>query len=116
MVEARLAAMPDVHPPEPDDELPAYRFVRSRDDTVLGQARFANGSLIVLTNSIERADALRSRVERTCGGLLRHRAREHADPLSKAAAPITAALMTRSTSRMKSGGPIAQSYRLASPR
>jgi len=36
------------------------------------------------TNSVERADRLRARLEAGCGGLLRHRAREHGDPLSSA--------------------------------
>ena len=98
LVRARLAALPEVHPPEPDDESPAYAFVRSRDDTVLGRAWFAIGSLLVETDSIERADALRSRVERTCGRLLRHRAREHADPLSTAAPPIDRSPRPASTS------------------
>lgn len=39
-----------------------------------------SGKLMRDTNSIERADALRKLVEKSCQGLLQHRLREHSDP------------------------------------
>ena len=36
--------------------------------------------LMLETNSIERADALRKLVEKSCQGLLQHRLREHSNP------------------------------------
>ena len=90
-VEARLAAMEGVEPPA-DDGDPAYVFfppgAAQPDDgqrTVLGVARFTDTSLRVDSNSVERADALRARIEAACGDDIRHRAREHADPTSDAA-------------------------------
>ncbi|MDP8999727.1 MAG: hypothetical protein M3O46_06420, partial [Myxococcota bacterium] len=54
------------------------------ENTVLGHLTLEEGRLRLETNSIERADRLRARLETGCGGLLRHRIREHADPLSNA--------------------------------
>jgi hypothetical protein len=54
----------------------------SWENTVIGRARLEEAALRLETNSRERADTLRARVEAACGGLLRHRVREHADPLS----------------------------------
>jgi len=88
-VRAHLAAMEDVAPPEPHEEPPAFVFRRSRivrgeevEAIVVGVARLAGAELRIETNSIARADALRARVEAACGARLRHRAREHSDPLS----------------------------------
>ncbi|MDY7231312.1 SEC-C metal-binding domain-containing protein [Hyalangium rubrum] len=52
----------------------------SWDNTLVGSARVAEASLRLETNSVERADALRARVEAACAGLLTHRKREHCDP------------------------------------
>jgi hypothetical protein len=52
---------------------------------VLGEALLGGRRLRVVTNSVERADRLRRQIERACKGLLRHRAREHSDPLSAGA-------------------------------
>jgi len=91
-VEACLADLPGVEPPDPEDEEPAYVFLRegnrrhaSWENTVLGRGRVEGDTLRLETNSRERADALRSSVEAACGPRIRHRAREHADPLSKPA-------------------------------
>jgi len=46
----------------------------------VGSAVVEASRLRLETNSVERADALRSSVEAACGGLLKHRVREHADP------------------------------------
>ena len=64
------------------------RMHASWENTVVGRASLTGAALRLETNSRERADALRARVEAACGGLLRHRAREHADPLSP---PVQAA-------------------------
>ena len=50
--------------------------------TVIGSVRVQDGALRIESNSVERADALRERVEQTCSGLLRHRGRVHEDPLT----------------------------------
>ena len=91
-VEAGLAAMEGVDPPAGGDADPVYVFFppggAQPDDgqrTVTGVARFTEASLRVDTNSLERADALRARIEAACGSEIRHRAREHADPTSDAA-------------------------------
>ena len=55
----------------------------ARGDPLLGSVRIARDRLRVETNSIARADALRQRVEEACGDLVRHRTREHVDPLSE---------------------------------
>jgi hypothetical protein len=51
---------------------------------IRGRVWLANGKLHLECNSRERADALRARLEEVCDGLVRHRAREHADPQSEA--------------------------------
>jgi len=91
-VEACLADLPGAEPPDPEDEEPAYVFLRegnrqhaSWESTVIGRAQVEGSTLRLETNSRERADALRSTVEAACGPRIRHRAREHADPLSKPA-------------------------------
>jgi hypothetical protein len=55
---------------------------RGWDNTIVGSASISGQTLRVETNSRERADALRQRLEAACGERIRHRAREHADPLS----------------------------------
>jgi hypothetical protein len=47
---------------------------------VVGHVEVGDGTLRVETNSVARADAVRRDVEAACGSLVRHRAREHADP------------------------------------
>ena len=97
-VESRLAALEGVEAPDPDDEQPAYTFLRpgnlrrenavpSLENTVIGRAWLSGSGLHVETNSRERADALRERIEAACGDLIRHRARDHSDPLSSAQPP-----------------------------
>lgn len=91
-VESLLAALDGVEAPEPGEASPAYVFLRpgnrmnaGLDTTVLGHVRLSDTSLAIETNSRARADALRARVEAACGEQVRHRAREHSDPLSKRA-------------------------------
>jgi len=92
-VESRLAGMEGVEVDESEEDAAVYVFLTpgnplhaSWENTVIGRARLAGAALRLETNSRERADALRGRVEAACGDLLRHRAREHADPLSPAVA------------------------------
>jgi hypothetical protein len=95
-IERRLAGMEGV---EADGEAepggaafvfltPGNRMHAAWENTWIGRACLSGAGLRLETNSRERADRLRARVESACAGLLRHRAREHADPLS---APLTAA-------------------------
>jgi hypothetical protein len=75
-------------PSEADSRLTFYKpgnaIHAHWENTVLGHVTLEGDRLRLETNSIERAGRLRARVETGCGGLLRHRAREHADPLSSA--------------------------------
>ncbi|MHC4932733.1 MAG: SEC-C metal-binding domain-containing protein [Planctomycetota bacterium] len=86
-VTARIAALDGVLPPDPGDVEPTYDFLRN--DTLLGHARLSGNGLRLDTNSVARADALRRRIEKACEGLVRHRAREHSDPLSE---PVRSAI------------------------
>jgi hypothetical protein len=68
-----------------------FRFVAAAapgtglETVTVGLAHVGAHTLRVETNSRERADALRARIEAACPGLLSHRAREHVDPRSAAA-------------------------------
>jgi hypothetical protein len=99
-VAARIAAMDGVLPPNRDDADPSYDFLRdptpggppARGATLLGSLRLSGDRIRIETNSIVRADALRQRVQETCDDLIRHRTREHTDPLSE---PLREALAER---------------------
>ena len=69
----------------------------SWQNTIIGGATLAGTRLRVDTNSVRRADALRERVQIACGDLIRHRAREHSDPM--------VALEERMASRESEKGP-----------
>jgi len=96
-VEGRLAELEEVDPPESGESPPVYVFLRSGnalhkswENTVVGHGKLLATSLQLETNSKSRADVLRARVEGVCGGLISHRAREHADPVSdKASLSVT---------------------------
>jgi hypothetical protein len=47
------------------------------------RAAVSKGKLRLESNSVQRADTLRRQVESACGGLLRHRGRNHSDPRSE---------------------------------
>ncbi len=86
-VESSLKAIEGVE--SPDDADPRYVFLRggptARDDegpTVLGCATLEGGELRLETNSRERADALRARLESACPELLTHVRRDHANPVA----------------------------------
>ena len=88
-VARRLAALEGVRS-EGDAGAERFVFLAARragalGETVLGEAQLSGAFLRLEANSRERADALRARVEAACGDALRHRAREHADPLSRRA-------------------------------
>lgn len=84
-VRDRLAALPQVMGPEPDGGGGEAFVFLGRNEVVLGEARLCARALRVDTNSVERADRLRRKIERACQDLLRHRVREHSDPLGHAA-------------------------------
>jgi hypothetical protein len=98
---ACLAAMDGVDAPQGDASDQSYMFngiggVSQQDGarTMLARATLGKGKLRVETNSVERADRYRERIETACGGRIRHRTREHSDPLALlekyrgAAAPV----------------------------
>ena len=86
---ACLAAMDGVDPPRGKASDAGYLFHDPEDPlqqdwkrTLLARAVLGNGKLRVETNSVERADRLRERIEAACGGRIAHRTREHSDPLA----------------------------------
>jgi len=92
-VEARLAALENVEQPDPDQDPTVYTFLRpgnpmhaNWENTLIGRAQLSGSRLRLETNSRERADALRERIEAACGDRIRYRVREHTDPLSPKAA------------------------------
>ena len=86
---ACLAAMDGVDAPQGNASDPSYLFhgpgSASQQDgtrTLLARATLDKGKLRVETNSVERANRFRERIEAACGGRIRHRTREHSDPLA----------------------------------
>lgn len=59
---------------------PGNRMNPSWPNTVIGMAKLKEDALLLETNSLKRADALRGLVEGTCPGLLEHEGRRHMDP------------------------------------
>jgi hypothetical protein len=55
--------------------------------TTIGTIRIEGTTLVVLTNSVERADSLRKRIEDACGSLLKPSLREHVDVWAEAGRP-----------------------------
>ena len=109
-VEGRLAELADVDPPEVGESDPVYVFLRSGnalhkswENTVVGHGRLFSASLQLETNSKSRADVLRARVEGACGGLISHRAREHADPVSEKASSFKSVQSGRDIANEPSG-------------
>ena len=93
-VAARVADMEDAHLESAPEDSPVYVFLRPDDptrpegeQTIIGRVRMDDGTLRIETNSRARADALRRRMEAACGARIRHRAREHTDPLALARDP-----------------------------
>jgi hypothetical protein len=78
-----LAGIPGAVAPERESGEHATTFFDADGQTIIGVARPGVAGLRLETNSIPRADALRDKVEAACGDRLRHRLREHTDPLSQ---------------------------------
>lgn len=81
-ITGRLGAIPGVEPPDTDGG--PFLFLRRGNAihsdwemTLIGHAHLSDRELTLETNSIQRADLLRSQIEQACKGLLRQRAREH---------------------------------------
>ncbi len=88
-VEAKLAALEDVEGPDDEGRTSMFTFSRPTrptdaglEQTLIGAVRVTDRRLTIDTNSRERADTLRGRVEVACGADIRHRIREHQDPQS----------------------------------
>lgn len=86
-VEARVAALVGAERDEDIDDRMEYAFLRPHDpphpdgeQAVIGRVWVEPTELRVETNSVTRADALRTRIEKACGSWICHRAREHTDP------------------------------------
>jgi hypothetical protein len=85
-VEAELAKLRDVHPPEPGERRGRYRVVRENapgaamQDTLLASIAVKARGLVVETNSRQRADILRGRLASLCGDRVRFEHREEKDP------------------------------------
>lgn len=89
-IEQRLRAMEDVQPPHAPEKpftflRPGNAMHKDWDTTIIGSAFLSEGDLTLETNSLERADALRKRIENAFDGLVSHRRRERSDPLSQRA-------------------------------
>lgn len=93
-IEAKLAALAeaDDEPRSPAErsftfQRPGNAMHKSWDNTIIGRAVLRERKLVLETNSVRRADALRATVEDGLGGLVRHRTREHQDPEAMLHAP-----------------------------
>jgi hypothetical protein len=88
-VETHLRALDGAQPPEDGEE--CFSFLKSGnamhrnwESTLIGRGWISMDSLKLESNSVARADELRRRIEKACAGLIRHRAREHSDPMALA--------------------------------
>jgi len=93
-IAAQLAAMESVVTGDAGRGSTGYNFLRPGDSkagspgsVLIGHARLSRKALEIETNSMERADELRDRIEAACGDWIHHRGRVHADPLSSQADP-----------------------------
>ncbi len=89
-IQRRLATLDGVETPQRDAGAPCFLIARAgiptnktQGSTLLGRIWVDGGRLRSQTNSVNRADDLRARLEATCHGLIRHLAREHSDPLAR---------------------------------
>jgi hypothetical protein len=89
-VEAALASVEELEGPDPADGGAVYTFTRKKGattvlpgGTVLGWVRVKAATLTLETNSLERADRLRKRLEAACGKLITHRARDFSSPAAR---------------------------------
>ena len=88
-VDTAIAGMDGAERDRADSDSTTWTFLRPDDptqpegeSTVVGRAVLNATTLRAETNSRARADALRERIKAACGPRLRHRAREHSDPLA----------------------------------
>ena len=88
-IAARVAQMESAQQEVTGEDSSAYVFLRPDDSTrtdgeqtLVGRVQMDARALRIETNSQARADALRERIEAACGSRIRHRAREHMDPLT----------------------------------
>ena len=84
-VQRRLASLEGVEEPDGDD--PRYVFLRGGrrargERTVVGTASLGDTELRMETNSLERADALRARLEKAYPGVLAHKRRDQENPMA----------------------------------
>ncbi len=78
------------------EDAPSWAILRPDDPdrpsgraTLIGRIEVQDGAVRAETNSANRADALRERIEAACGPLVLHRIREQSDPLALARARAT---------------------------
>ena len=88
-IDARINEMEGAQQEAAGEGASVYAFLRPDDatrpdgeQTVVARAQMDARALRIETNSEARADALRERIEAACGSRIRHRAREHMDPLA----------------------------------
>ena len=88
-IDARINEMEGAQQEAAGEGASVYVFLRPDDatrpdgeQTVVGRVQMDARALRIETNSEARADALRERIETACGSRIRHRAREHMDPLA----------------------------------
>lgn len=85
-VEAELSNLRDVHRPEPSERKGLYRVVRENapgaamQDTLVATIAVKAREMVVETNSRQRADVLRGRMESLCGDRVRFQHRKEKDP------------------------------------
>lgn len=80
-LEAAIAKLPIITPPQPGEAASQLHVIRPKDKIILGTLTIDGGSLRAESNSLRRADDLRKRLERSAGNILQHRGREVTDPL-----------------------------------
>ncbi len=87
-VDTRIAGIDGAWQEQSDGDAATWTFVRpdptggDGDGIVVGRVELNATELRAETNSRARADTLRERIEAACGARVRHRAREHADPVA----------------------------------
>jgi hypothetical protein len=91
-IERRLSGLEGVEPIGAADSASVYDCVGPEGHPgagpgrlSLGRLRLSDTRLQIETTSRERADSMRLHIESACGDLIRHRGREHSDPLSEKA-------------------------------
>jgi len=89
-IDAALKTIEGTEPQGSDGPDEGYLFRHPGDlaedgriGTLLASAWIGNGKLRVETNSVERANRVRAQIEAACRGRIRHRSREHSDPIAR---------------------------------